>query len=126
MSLSRIINKLSFLSKLILLESFDKMAKSLSFMLQPQVSMSSEIADCLAFLRRLFVKCEIPICSAASNKYEIKKTKIESFINDELETSSSYDESDSDSDNETDNEPSNEINHESIKVYVAVTSQHVI
>ena len=48
--------------------------------------------------------------------YEIKKTQMESFNNDEFEPSSSDDESDSDSDNETnnekDNEPSNEIDHE--------------
>ena len=49
-------------------------------------------------------------------KYEIKKTKMESFINDKFEPSSSDDESDSDSDGETDNksdnEPSNEIDNE--------------
>ena len=48
-------------------------------------------------------------------KYEIKKTKMESMINDEFEPSSSDDESDSDSDNESnnesDNEPSNEIDN---------------
>ena len=51
-------------------------------------------------------------------KYEIKKTKIESFINDELEASSSDDdesenESDNEAGNEKDNEPSNEIDNES-------------
>ena len=57
-------------------------------------------------------------------KYEIKKTKMESFINDELGARSSDDESDSDSDNESDNKPekpskksgnetSNEIDNES-------------
>ena len=50
-------------------------------------------------------------------KHEIKKTKMESFINDEFEPSSSYDESHTDSDNETnnekENEPSNEIDNES-------------
>ena len=50
-------------------------------------------------------------------KYEIKKTKMESFVNDELEASSPEDESDSDSNNETnnekDNKPSNEIDKES-------------
>ena len=53
-------------------------------------------------------------------KYEIKKNKMESFINDELEPSSSNDKSDSDSDNEpekpskkSNNEPSNEIDNES-------------
>ena len=57
-------------------------------------------------------------------KYEIKKTKMESFINDELEARSSDDESDSNSDNESDNKPekpskksgnetSNEIDNES-------------
>ena len=45
-------------------------------------------------------------------KYEIKKTKMKSFINDEFEPSSSDDESDSDSDNETDNEPDNEPSNE--------------
>ena len=46
-------------------------------------------------------------------KYEIKKTKIESFINDELEASSSDDhESDHDTDHEPNNEPSNEIDNE--------------
>ena len=45
-------------------------------------------------------------------KYEIKKTKMQSFINDELEASSSDDESDIDSD-DTDNEPSNETDDES-------------
>ena len=38
-------------------------------------------------------------------KYEIKKTKMENLINDDLEPSSSDDETDSDSDNEFDNEP---------------------
>ena len=37
-------------------------------------------------------------------KYAIKKTKMQSFINDELEASSSDDKSDSDSGQETDNE----------------------
>ena len=50
-------------------------------------------------------------------KYEIKRTKMKSFINDELEASSSDDESDGNSDNETDNkknnEPSNETDNES-------------
>ena len=65
MGLSRDISKLSLRSKLILLESLDKMVKSTKFMLQSQVSKWSEIADCLTFLRRVFVKCEIPICPAA-------------------------------------------------------------
>ena len=54
------------------------------------------------------------------SKYEIKNTKMENFINDELEPSSSDDESDSDSDDEPerpskkfDNEPSNEIDKKS-------------
>ena len=38
-------------------------------------------------------------------KYEIKKTKMENFINDELEARSCDDEGDSDSDNESDNKP---------------------
>ena len=38
-------------------------------------------------------------------KYEIKKIKMESFINDELESSSSDDKSDNESDHESDNEP---------------------
>ena len=46
-------------------------------------------------------------------KYEFKKTKMESFINDELQASSSHDENDSGSDNETDNEPSSETDNES-------------
>ena len=65
MGLSRAINKLSLISKLILLESLDKMVKSWKFVLQPQISKWSEIADSLTFLRRLFVKCEISIYSAA-------------------------------------------------------------
>ena len=40
-------------------------------------------------------------------KYEIKKIKMESFINDELESSSSDDKSDHESDHESDNEPGN-------------------
>ena len=65
MGLSRDFSKLSLTSKLILLESLYKMVKSSKFMLQSQVSKWSEITDCLTFLRRLFVKCEIPRCSAA-------------------------------------------------------------
>ena len=49
MGLSRDINKLSLISRLILLESLDKMVKSLKFMLQSQVNKWSEIADCLTF-----------------------------------------------------------------------------
>ena len=45
-------------------------------------------------------------------KYEIKKTKMESMINDEFEPSSSDDESDSDSDNESNNESGNEPSNE--------------
>ena len=41
-------------------------------------------------------------------KYEIKKTKMENFINDELEASLSDNETESDSDNESDNENDNE------------------
>ena len=41
-------------------------------------------------------------------KYEIKKTKMENLINDEIERSSSDNETDSDSVNESDNERSNE------------------
>ena len=37
-------------------------------------------------------------------KYEMKKTKIENFINDALEPSSSDNETESDSDNKSDNE----------------------
>ena len=62
MGLSGDISKLSLISKLVLLQPLDKMVKSLKFMLQSQFSKGSEIADCLTFLRRLFVKCEIPIC----------------------------------------------------------------
>ena len=38
-------------------------------------------------------------------KYEIKKTKMENLINDDLEWNSSDNETESDSDNESDNEP---------------------
>ena len=41
-------------------------------------------------------------------KYEIKKTKMENFINDDLDPSSFDDESDSGSNNEFDNESANE------------------
>ena len=41
-------------------------------------------------------------------KYEIKKTKIENLINEDLEPSSSNDETENDSDNEADNESDNE------------------
>ena len=53
MNLSRAINKLSLIDKLKFLESSDKMAKSLKFMLKSQVSKLSEIADCLTFSRGL-------------------------------------------------------------------------
>ena len=46
-------------------------------------------------------------------KYEIKKTKMENLINDNLEKGSSDDETDYDSDNETDNETDNEADNES-------------
>ena len=45
-------------------------------------------------------------------KYEIKKTKMENLINDNLEPSSSDNETDSVSDNETDNESDNETDNE--------------
>ena len=38
-------------------------------------------------------------------KYEIKNTKMENFINDDSESSSSDNETESDADNESDNEP---------------------
>ena len=38
-----------------------KRYESLRFMLQSQVIKWSEIADCLTFFKRLFVKCKIPI-----------------------------------------------------------------
>ena len=41
-------------------------------------------------------------------KYEIKKNKMENLINDDLDLSSSDNETDSDSDNEADNESENE------------------
>ena len=41
-------------------------------------------------------------------KYEIKKTKIENLINEDLEPSSSNDETENDSDNESHNESDNE------------------
>ena len=49
-------------------------------------------------------------------KHEIKNTKMESFINDDLERSSSDDETDSDFDNESDNKakkPSKKSDNES-------------
>ena len=49
-------------------------------------------------------------------KYEIKNTKMESFINDDLERSSSNDETNSDFDNESDNKakkPSKKSDNES-------------
>ena len=45
-------------------------------------------------------------------KYEIKKTKMENLINDDLETFSSDNETDSGSDNDTDNESANETDNE--------------
>ena len=41
-------------------------------------------------------------------KYEIKQTKIENLINDDLEPSSSDDETENDSDSESDNEFDND------------------
>ena len=41
-------------------------------------------------------------------KYEMKKTKMESLINDDLEPNSSDNETDMDSDNDTDNKSENE------------------
>ena len=41
-------------------------------------------------------------------KYEIKKSKMENLINDDLDPNSSYNETDINSDNETDNDESNE------------------
>ena len=41
-------------------------------------------------------------------KYEIKKTGMENFINDDLDPSSSDNETDSDSDKETENESDND------------------
>ena len=43
-------------------------------------------------------------------KYEIKKSKIENLIHDDLDLSSSDNETDSDSDNKVDNETDNEPN----------------
>ena len=63
MGSSHAINKLTSISKS--LESLHKMVETLKFMLQSQVSKCSAVADSLTFLRRLFVKCEIPICSTA-------------------------------------------------------------
>ena len=48
-------------------------------------------------------------------KYEIKKTKMERFINDDLEQSSSDDETESNSENETANESNNETKKSSKK-----------
>ena len=44
--------------------------------------------------------------------YEIKKTKMENIINDNLDPSSSDNETDSNSDNDTDNEPDNDESNE--------------
>ena len=46
-------------------------------------------------------------------KYEIKRTKMENFINDDPDPSSSDNETDSDSDNETINESNNDFDNES-------------
>ena len=46
-------------------------------------------------------------------KYQIKKTRMENLINDDLEAKSSDNETDSDFDNECDNETDNETNNES-------------
>ena len=73
MSLSWDISKLSLISKLILLESLDKMVKSSKFMLQSQVSKWSEIADCLTFLRRLFVNHLYPCGSRPGILYGMAK-----------------------------------------------------
>ena len=43
-------------------------------------------------------------------KHEIKKTKMENLVNDDLDISSSDDKTDSESDNESDNETDNGIN----------------
>ena len=45
-------------------------------------------------------------------KYEVKNTKMENLINDDLEPSSSDNETDSDSDNDTHNESDNETDNE--------------
>ena len=45
-------------------------------------------------------------------KYEIKKTKMENLINDDMEPSSSDNETDRDSDNDTGNESDNETDKE--------------
>ena len=45
-------------------------------------------------------------------KYEIKKAKMENLINDDLETSSSNDETENDSDRESNNESDNESDNE--------------
>ena len=49
-------------------------------------------------------------------KYEIKKNKMENLINDDLDLSSSDNETDSDSDNEVDNETDNESKNDMLKV----------
>ena len=66
MGLSWTINNFSLSSKLKLLESLDKMVKSLKV----YVAVTSQQIiwnnwDCLTFLIRLFVKCKIPKCSVA-------------------------------------------------------------
>ena len=63
MGLWQDISKFSLISKFILLASLDKMVKPSKFLLQSQVSKWSEIADCLTFLRLLFVKCYFASCS---------------------------------------------------------------
>ena len=45
-------------------------------------------------------------------KYEMKRTKMKNFINDDLEPSSSDNETDSNSDNDADNESDNETDNE--------------
>ena len=45
-------------------------------------------------------------------KYEIKKNKMENLINDDLDPSSSDNESNNESDNECNNEPDNESDNE--------------
>ena len=55
-------------------------------MLLSQINTWPKIAYCLTFFRRLFVKCETPICWAADVKMEFCFAKINSIAADTLKT----------------------------------------
>ena len=61
------------------------------------------------FVIRVNKKC-YPQALLEECKYEIKKNKMENLVNDDLDLSSSDNETDSDSGNEVDNETDNESN----------------